>query len=118
MKIFACPFCGSQRVRLSRRRGFGRWVRRLVCIRTLRCDACGRRFRSRTVRWRYILYAKCPHCAGLVLTNWQEKYHFPAWYSRSLIYLGWREQRCEDCRHNFVSLRPRFPQKKMVPSDP
>lgn len=75
---------------------------------TFRCMRCGHRFRGRTLRLRYLWYAKCPMCTGLQLINWQEKYYYPPAYKRMLTYLGWREQRCEDCRYNFVSLRPRW----------
>jgi len=112
MKILACPRCGSQRVRISRKRGHWRWLRRLACIHTLRCDSCKLRFRSRTLRWRYMFYAKCPQCAGLELTDWQEKYYYPKAHLRALVYFGWRQQRCDSCRYNFVSFRPRWRPKK------
>jgi hypothetical protein len=48
----------------------------------------------------------------MVLRDWHEKYHLPPARKRMLTYIGWRQQRCESCRHNFISLRPRWTPKK------
>ncbi len=48
----------------------------------------------------------------MVLRDWSEKYYLPPFYKRALTYIGWKQQRCEICRVNFVSLRPRWNPKK------
>lgn len=55
-----------------------------------------------------LFYAKCPKCHELDLRDWQEKYNYPAWYKRAMLFLGAKRQRCEQCRYNFVSFRPRW----------
>lgn len=86
--------------------------RRLRGIHSLRCDHCGHQFDGSSLRWRYVWYAKCPSCAGLELTDWQEKYYFPPLHKRFLLYFGGKQQRCERCRYNFVSFRRRWKGKE------
>lgn len=112
-RILTCPKCGSSQVRLSgRRSGFRSWLRRAAGLHAFRCVRCGKRFESRTINRRYMWYTKCPLCAGLELVDWQEKYYYPPFYKRILIYVGGKEQRCDRCRYNFVSIRPRWNQTK------
>lgn len=110
-KTFTCPQCGSPRLRRSRRKDRG--IINFILRRHLfRCDSCRHTFRSTTVRWRYIIYAKCPHCLSLKLTDWEEKYYLPPRRKRMLIYIGARQARCEACRKNFVTFRLRWKPKK------
>jgi len=108
---FTCPHCDSPRIRVSRKKRRG-ITAVLLCLHTFRCDSCQRQFRGRTIQWRYVWYAKCPRCAGLELTNWEEKYYYPPWYKRALTHVGAREQRCDSCRYNFISFRPRWRAKE------
>lgn len=78
----------------------------------MRCRECGKRFPDRPWRWPHILYARCPRCQEMELRDWQEKYHYPPWHKRMLTNVGAREQRCEKCRYNFVSFRPRWKPKQ------
>lgn len=107
-----CPKCGSGRVRMSKTRGFAEWLRAMFGVHMMRCRSCGIRFRKRTWELSLIWYARCPKCAGLELRNWSEKYYYPPWYKQILCLVGARQQRCEACRHNFVSFRPRWNPKK------
>ncbi len=84
-------------------------LQRLAGFHWMRCRDCGTRFRDSI--WRdglFLFYAKCPKCTNLVLKDWEEKYYLPPRYKRLLLKLGAREQRCEPCRYNFVSFRPRW----------
>ena len=103
----ACPFCGSTRLRTSRRRGWLEVVWGLLGSDYLKCRACGERFRHDLLdvaNWRY---ARCPRCYRLDLTSWDEShYHVPPG-AALLLRLGARRHRCEACRSNFVSFRSR-----------
>jgi C4-type Zn-finger protein len=78
----------------------------------VRCRDCGYRFTDHPWRWPHVLYARCPLCHGMILRNWTEKYNYPPWYRQIKILLGAKRQRCEACRHNFLSLRRRWSVKK------
>lgn len=72
------------------------------------CRACGCGFLSHAWRWPFLVYARCPKCAGVRLDDWEERYHWPPAYKRALVLAGARRQRCPSCRLNFVSFRPRW----------
>lgn len=113
MKAFpACPYCGSEEVGVSRLRDFREKLRSLRGVHFFRCRHCGRRYTDNLWRWRYLAHANCPRCGNMELRDWSEKYLYPPWYKRWLRYVGAREQRCEACRHNFVSFRARLRKKK------
>jgi hypothetical protein len=93
-------------------RGIGERFESWFGIQHLRCRECGYRYTDQPLRWPVLAHARCPKCANMVLRDWQEKYYLPPAPVRALTYIGWKQQRCESCRHNFVSLRPRWKLKK------
>ncbi len=114
--IRPCPRCGSENVRLSRTRSFAEKIRAFAGIQPVRCRDCSHRFSDYPWRWPDVYYARCPLCASMLLRDWTERYYYPPFYKRWLTYVGWKQQRCEICRVNFVSLRPRWnPKKRQIP---
>jgi hypothetical protein len=63
-----------------------------------------------------ILYAKCPRCLRQDLSTWDLKHYRAGNWMRFQMLLGGRRWRCEVCRCNFVSLRPRK-EKYVRPAD-
>lgn len=52
-------------------------------------------------------YARCPGCRRMDLNQWSLEHYQPhGWMSLKLM-LGGHRFRCEYCRINFVSMRPR-----------
>jgi phage FluMu protein Com len=75
-----------------------------------RCEDCSTRFR---VSGTSIFHAKCPRCLRQDLAAWDvHHYHTTAWM-HLLMFLGAHRWRCEVCRCNFLSFRPR--REKYVP---
>ncbi len=108
-----CPRCGSGSIRLSRHRNLLEKLGALLGFQMVRCRDCRARFADIYWRSELLLYAKCPRCHELELTDWQEKYNYPPWYQRAFLYVGARPHRCPGCRLNFVSFRRRWaPTKK------
>lgn len=110
--IRPCPECGATEFRVSRFRDFGEWLQSWFGVHWMRCKKCGARYSDHPWRWSTLWYAKCPRCYEMELRDWQEKYHLPPWRVRILTSFGWKQQRCEACRYNFVSLRPRWKKPK------
>ncbi len=52
-------------------------------------------------------YAKCPRCLRMDLSAWDPKYYRPSFWMELRVWLGAHRWRCDPCRHNFVSFRPR-----------
>lgn len=102
-----CPSCGSKAVRESRRRGVLERIGAIVGYLPVRCHDCGHRYRRSTLILREFYFAHCPRCLSLRLTDWDEKYYYPGRWARMLTWFGAREHRCDPCRRNFVSFRPR-----------
>lgn len=57
--------------------------------------------------WRSLTYAKCPKCLRMDLSMWDPKYYRSSLLTSVLVWLGANRWRCEPCRTNFVSFRPR-----------
>jgi len=114
--IRSCPRCGSDNVRTSRERGFLERVAALLGVQKVRCRACEHRYSDHPWRPPDVFYARCPACASMILRDWSEKYYLPPFYKRALTYIGWKQQRCEICRINFVSLRRRWRTKNQKTS--
>jgi len=109
MKAYrSCPSCGSFNVRVSHHRNARELLQSFFGFQKMRCRECGKRFPDHAFHWPQILYARCPKCQEMELRDWQEKYYYPPRYKRLLTYVGARQQRCEKCRYNFISFRPRW----------
>lgn len=73
-----------------------------------RCMQCGGRFWASIWMRSQLFAAKCPKCLRTDLLPWPEKYFRPTLWRRLQYTLGAHRYRCEACRHNFVSFRPRL----------
>ncbi len=105
--MVACPVCGSRHLRYSRLVNFNERLGSLVGVRPLRCRDCRTRFIDRTWRLANIRYARCPRCWRMDLNLWSRRdYRVRVWQA-FMLQLGARPYRCEYCRCNFVSFRPR-----------
>ena len=102
-----CPGCGSRRLRFSRIRSFSERLWSWLGIRPLRCRDCRLRFIERTWRPSSMKYARCPKCWRMDLATWSEEDYFATRRQIVMLRLGAKPYRCEYCRCNFVSFRPR-----------
>ena len=103
----ACPNCGSRYLRESRPRSFEEKINRLRFISPLRCMDCKTRFIASTFVLSDFFYARCPECLRMDLGMWTGKTHEPPFFMRVKISFGAKRWRCEYCRINFASFRPR-----------
>lgn len=103
----ACPFCGSSRLHMSRRRGLSELLWTLLGSTYLKCRGCGGRFRHDLLDLRNWRYARCPRCYRLDLTSWDVSHYHISTTTAFLLWLGARRYRCEACRYNFVGFRSR-----------
>lgn len=72
-----------------------------------RCDDCSARFEVAGGGPGAVRYAHCPRCLRQDLSTWDPKhYRANSWMQLQLL-VGANRWRCEVCRCNFVSLRPR-----------
>jgi C4-type Zn-finger protein len=103
----ACPNCGTRDVRVSHPQGLVQYIKHVVGISSLRCRRC--RYRWETSVWsnRSWRYAKCPRCYRQELSKWTTRHYNPPRWTRLLLCLGARPRRCEACRCNFASFKPR-----------
>ena len=105
---FECPECGSADLRYARLHGFREHALVILGIRPLRCRECRSRFAMRTWSLRGFFYAHCPRCWRRDLSRWSEDFYDVPLRRRFAIALGAHKLRCEYCRVNFVSFRPRM----------
>jgi len=105
--VLVCPFCGSSNLRYSRVQTPQERLWIWVGVRPLRCRDCRKRFRDRTRRAENIRYARCPNCWRMDLSRWSAQDYQVGMVRRLLLWLGANPWRCEYCRCNFVSFRPR-----------
>ncbi len=104
----ACPKCGSRYLRPSRARDFSEQMGQLRFNTPLRCLDCNKRFIGRTLIWDDLFFARCPVCLRMDLNGWTGKtYTNPPFWVAFKVGLGARKWRCEYCRLNFASFRPR-----------
>lgn len=101
----ACPKCGSDEVRLSRKKLALRKFFRIFGIYLFRCEECGHLFRSSIQRVRHFLYAKCPMCHRMDLSRWTREFYNAPFLTRFMLGFGAKPVRCEYCRNNFWSFR-------------
>jgi hypothetical protein len=111
-----CPVCKSSRVRVGRVRSFLGQLRVLWGEFPARCEDCSARFHVRGVGLGSIFYAQCPHCLRQDLSTWDLKHYRATRWMHFQMLLGAHRWRCEVCRSNFVSLRPRK-EKYVRPAD-
>jgi hypothetical protein len=99
-----CPNCGSRFIRPASGTCFSERLKIWLGLWVADCEGCHNRFSN---DFATLIYASCPRCYRDDLTDWAEEYYLPAWYRRMLVWVGARRQRCEECRVNFISFRPR-----------
>lgn len=73
----------------------------------MRCRDCKTRFIGPLFSLAEHYWAHCPKCFRMDLNLWRQEHWQPSWWARFRIKLGGRRYRCEYCRLNFVSIRPR-----------
>jgi len=100
----ACPNCGSRFLRESKPRADDPKKR---FASPLRCQDCKTRFIARTFIVSDLKWARCPKCARMDLNGWAGKTCEPPLFMAMKISLGAERWRCEYCRVNFASFRPR-----------
>jgi DNA-directed RNA polymerase subunit RPC12/RpoP len=103
----ACPKCGSRFLRESEPRSRKEKLDRLRFISPLRCLDCKTRFVARTISVSNLRYARCPKCHRMDLNGWTGKTYTPPFFMGLKVNLGAKKWRCEYCRLNFASFRPR-----------
>jgi predicted Zn-ribbon and HTH transcriptional regulator len=104
----SCPDCGSRYLRASRCRSVRERMRTLLGISPLRCADCGTRFVARTWDLSVITHSRCPKCLRMDLNVWTDQQYWPGPLTKLKIKLGAHPWRCEYCRYNFASFRPRL----------
>ena len=103
-----CPNCGSRFLRPARPVNRKESLNRFRFIDPLRCLDCKTRFVTKTLVWTDFLFAKCPGCRRMDLNSWTGNTFTPPWFWAWLkIAFGAHSWRCEYCRLNFASFRPR-----------
>jgi transposase len=106
-KHHKCPVCNSSRIRVGRVRSLLGYLRVFWGKFPVRCEDCSARFYVRGVGLDSVIYAQCPNCLRQDLSAWNLKYYRATYWMRVQMLLGAHRWRCEVCRCNFVSLRPR-----------
>lgn len=106
MLQLTCPQCGSRNLRSSLTQSFGETLLKLVGILPLRCKECDARFSAPIWDLRNCVYARCPRCYRLDLTQWSTEYYHASTWWLFLMKLGAKRHRCAYCRHNFIAFRP------------
>jgi hypothetical protein len=94
-------------VKMANRRGFGENLRGIFGWYPLRCRRCKTRWETSIWEGGAWRYARCPRCYRQELTFWSETHYNPPVSVRFWLALGAKHIRCEACRHNFASFRPR-----------
>lgn len=102
---FLCPRCGSDEIRLSRRKGLMRRVMHVFGVYSFRCEDCDSLFNSRISAFRHIIFAKCPTCHRMDLGRWSREFYSPRTLTKVMLAIGANPIRCEYCRNNFWSFR-------------
>lgn len=71
------------------------------------CRDCSHRFLDRPYDIASVVHAKCPRCFRMDLTIWDPSKYHTSWIQDVSLWLGAHAWRCDPCRTNFVSWRPR-----------
>ena len=102
-----CENCSSENLRRSQRQTLWELGKMAFGVYPFRCMECGWRMWVSVWLFHSLGLAKCPKCLRMDLVTWPEKY-FRASIWRSLRYtFGAHRYRCNTCRYNFISFRPR-----------
>lgn len=104
---FKCPTCGSRRVRHSHAQSWQESVLNWLGWYAARCRECDTRFMGHLMMAGNWVYAKCPRCYRTDLATWDEKRVRARTWTSIKLWLGAGKMRCEACRCNFSSFRPR-----------
>lgn len=102
-----CPRCGSREVRQAHSRSVIERIGALFGFHPARCRDCTHRFLAKPFDLMKARWAKCPRCYRMDLTIWDPKYYHVSSWAKLRLALGANRWRCESCRCNFVSFRPR-----------
>ena len=102
-----CPECGCRDLKLSHRKGFGEIMRGLIGFAPVRCPDCKSRFEVTMWSKRLLRFAHCPKCLRTDLSRWNLEHYIVPFWTRFRLNLGAQPYRCETCRCNFASFRPR-----------
>jgi predicted Zn-ribbon and HTH transcriptional regulator len=102
-----CPNCGSRNIRYSHLRTPRERLASLIGIRPLRCRECRQRFEAKVWDPADLPYARCPKCLNMRLSTWSPSHYHVTAGRGLLLFFGANPYRCEMCRYNFVSFRPR-----------
>jgi DNA-directed RNA polymerase subunit RPC12/RpoP len=102
-----CPNCGSRFLRESKPRDAAEKAARWRLIFPIRCLDCKTRFSGNTLSLGDIRYASCPRCERMDLNKWTGKNYEPPFWVGLKTRFGANRWRCEYCRINFASWRPR-----------
>ncbi len=105
--LVTCPYCESSNVRTAHAHGFWERLQELTGIYPFRCRDCGNRFKDDPLGFLSFTFAKCPRCLRSDLTTWDAKHYRAPLSAQLKLWLGASRWRCEPCRHNFASWRPR-----------
>ena len=111
-----CPVCSSSRIHVGQVGSLLGYLRVFWGEFPARCDECSARFNVRGVGFSSTFYAQCPYCLRQDLSTWDLKHYRATRWVRFQLLLGASRWRCEVCRCNFVSLRPRK-EKYVRPAD-
>src|SRR5580704_7197356 len=115
MAFIQCPNCGAGNLQSSQIRGFAEQLKSLFGVLPFRCRQCPERFLSSIRKLHVAIYARCPKCMRLELSNWSEENYVVPLGTRLLLRAGATPYRCECCRCNFTSYRrckERFPGRR------
>ena len=102
-----CPKCGSRDVRPARGRSLIESTLSIAGFHPARCHQCAHRFLARPFGITKLRWAKCPRCYRMDLSTWDPKYYRVGAWTSFILALGANRWRCEACRCNFASFRPR-----------
>lgn len=102
-----CPKCSSRFLKVSRPRGAKEKLNVFRFVLALRCGDCRTRFTANTLIPGDLKWAKCPRCERMDLNMWTRERFESDWMTRVKMNLGAHLWRCEYCRLNFASFRPR-----------
>ncbi len=102
-----CPDCGSRELKISSRKGVGEYLRGLFGCYPVRCSECKCRFEVSIWSKSLLRYAHCPRCLRTDLSRWNLEHYIVPFGTRFKLNLGAQPFRCETCRCNFASFRPR-----------